>query len=194
MNNKNKFFNLRNGAAVLCAVSLFTVGACKKDPKDPKDPHDGDDHESITTVDLKFKEVESGVTFTARWNDPDGPGGNSPVVDSILLDVGKSYDLEIRFLDLSGDHAHDLTNDLRTDADEHTLCVDFYLESNLTVEKIEVEARDAELNAKFRWNVLMADRGECGVTLMHHPDLSKTGSCDQGETDVDVKFPIRFRP
>ena len=116
-----KAFNVLTIGVGACTILL---GSCKRDDDLPEVPQPVvNEPEVITTVELHFTEQTSGDHVHAEWSDPDGPGGDDPVVEEIILDSGKVYDLEIMFLDESGDTAEDMTSEVKEEDDEHIICL-----------------------------------------------------------------------
>ncbi|MCU0336845.1 MAG: hypothetical protein MUF12_03205, partial [Sediminibacterium sp.] len=65
--------------STVLVAGLFT--SCKKDDHD----HDHDEEELITTLRVQLTNTATNATQTFTFRDTDGPGGNAPTVDSILI-------------------------------------------------------------------------------------------------------------
>lgn len=182
-------------AAVAC-TALFTLSACKKDKDDPKDPPPpSNEPEQITSVEIHFKEVSGSSHVMVKWSDPDGNGGNSPEIDSILLDSNTVYEAEISFLDESGSDAKNLSAEIRDEGDEHFICFDAQdenLANNLSIALIDSDG-NLPIGLHSEWTTASATSGEIKLMLKHQPDGLKDGTCEPGDTDVEVYFPMRIR-
>lgn len=88
-------------------------------------PDDGgpiDEGEVITTVTLDFVPTAGpGARVTASFDDPDGDGGEPPVIDTIGLLDGTTYALSVTFLNRLEDPAEDITPEVRDEGDQHQL-------------------------------------------------------------------------
>lgn len=157
-----------------------------------------DEQENITTLRFIAVDVTSGVGAidTFEFSDPDGPGGNSPLIfDTIRLQPNKSYVVGLQVWDESKTPMVDLSPEIITKGEEHQF---FYLSNmvgfNVTYSDKDVNSNPIGLNTQ--WNTPVGDQnGNLQVVLKHQPK-SKTpapGNINAGETDVDVTFPVMIR-
>ncbi len=168
----------------MLALGAFLFTACDKD-----DDHNQDEQELITTVKLTFTEVGGGsTTFTVK--DLDGDGGNPPVADEIKLKANTAYTIGVAFLDESkAGHAHDLTEEVKTEADEHLVC--FSTTGGLSAPVIgDQDGNGKPLGLESAITTGEAATGNLKVSLKHLPNKSATDPCATGETDVEVTFPV----
>jgi hypothetical protein len=185
--NPMKFFLI----AVL-SVALFS--ACKKDKNDPNNPNDPNEEELITTVGLYFSDI-FGVTPSATFtfSDPDGPGGNPPTVfDTIVLRANTVYRLSLELLDESKNPVEDITEEILAEADEHLFCFEVN-GANITIVRTDTDGM-YEVGLESLWTVGTAGNGTLTLTLKHQPDGLKDGTCDPGETDVELEFQVVVQP
>lgn len=179
---------------MIAALSVALLGACKKDKNDPKVPIDPNEEELITTVRLHFTDtagVAPSSTFT--FSDPDGPGGNAPTVfDEIILKANTVYRLEIELLDESKNPVEDITEEILAEADEHLFCFEVN-GASITIVRTDTDGV-YELGLESLWTVGAAGSGTVTVILKHQPDGLKDGSCDPGETDVELEFHVTVQP
>jgi hypothetical protein len=84
------------------------------------DDDGGNEAEVITTITLTFTPSGGGTAVVASFDDPDGDGGEPPVVDEIALDAG-DYDLAITFANGLEDPPEDITQEILDEADEHQI-------------------------------------------------------------------------
>ena len=174
--------------ALLLLAALPVAQSCKDD-------HDDHDHEGevITTVRMVFTDsANSADVRTFEFNDPDGPGGNPPQrLDTIYLQTGKTYLVELRFIDASKSPAHDITHEIREEAKEHIVCFTD-AGSNLSILRTDSDGtHPIGLSSKWKAPELNSN-GKVRVQLKHQPGV-KNGQCEPGDTDVEVEFPVRVR-
>lgn len=179
---------------MVCATTIL-LGSCKRDDDLPEFPQPVvNEPEEITTVELHFTDASGGQYFHFSWSDPDGPGGNDPTIEDITLDSGTVYDVEVEFLDASGDEVVDITSEIKEEGGEHIIC--FEPEGDLE-DAIEITRTDSdgtyEIGLESSWNVKAPATGELHVMLKHQTDGVKDGTCDPGETDVEVHFDITIQ-
>jgi hypothetical protein len=187
------------------ALLLATAAACGSD--DPPD----DPGEVITTVILTFEPLASNpISFEA--DDPDGDGGDPPVIDPIVIAPG-SYTLSLRFQNRLEDPAEEITDEIRDEADEHQVfftgtAVDGPAANNPGAPLAHAyNDADADGNPIGLANTITATAGtgQLVVTLRHLPPVSGNkvkvaGLADQvkagglgaigGDTDASVTFPV----
>lgn len=153
------------------------------DPDEPT-PEDG---ELITTVTVTLTDTVTKEVITASFKDPDGPGGNDPTQeDAILLDANSIYTVSITFLDESKSPAVDVTDEIRTEGKDHVLC--FTIAQGF---EVGITFTDSDgsipIGLETRWVTGVASDGNVRITLKHQPGV-KDGTCDPGETDIEVDF------
>ncbi len=176
---------------LVCAVTIFSITSCKKDDDLPEIPQPVvNEPEQITTVELHITNTSDNTEVHAHWSDPDGPGGDDPMVDDIVLQSGVTYTVEVEFLDESGDETEDITAEILEEDDEHLLCFEPEgdVANALTVTRTDSDGT-YEVGLESTWEATAAATGEIKVTLKHQPGV-KDGTCDPGDTDVEVHFEI----
>lgn len=174
---------------------LAVIASCKKDDDQPSIPQPiVNEPENITSVELHFTSLDGASAFHVDWDDPDGLGGNAPVIDPIALDSGVTYNVEVSFLDRSSGTSIDLTSEIEEESAEHIIC---YALDPTTANALEIISTDSDGNyrigLKTQWQAKSLTSGEVTLTLKHQPDGIKDGSCDPGETDVEVVFPVSIQ-
>lgn len=171
---------------VLSTLITFTFQACDDDPVD--DPPQMNEEELITTVEMTFTNADDAEDVrTFRFSDPDGEGGNAPeTTDTIELNASSTYDLAIRFLDESDPNSvEDITEEVEEEADEHLVC--YTTPGDLTVTITDKDANELNLGLAATVTTSEAENTSLLVQLKHQPDV-KDGSCEPGDTDVEVLF------
>ena len=181
--------NKLNWKLGLLALAAFTtmLNGCKKDDDVIETPDHEHEEEVITTVTLTFTDaagVEPSVTATFR--DPDGDGGLDPDIhDTIRLANSVTYNVAITLLNETESPADDITIEVREEADEHLFCYTV-AGANVGITRTDTDGI-YELGIETDWVTGVASNGSVQVVLKHQPD-AKNGSCDPGETDIDVTF------
>lgn len=168
-------------------LMMTVIVACKKDDVTPETPQPTNDEELITSVKLTFID-ENSVQDTVYTNfvDLDGPGGNAPSsFDTIRLVANTNYLVKIEFLDETKNPSVNITEEVLEEASEHIICYD---PSNLNVTINRTDSDGTyELGLTSRWLVGASSTGNTIIRLKHQPGV-KNGSCDPGETDVELNF------
>ena len=78
----------------------------------------GNENEVITTVTLTFTPAGGGTPVVASVDDPDGDGGNPPVVGPVNLMAGM-FDLTVKFENRLAKPPEDITEEVSDERDEH---------------------------------------------------------------------------
>lgn len=173
-------------ALMFLSVSLLMT-ACKKD--DVK-PDDSNEEELITTVQLKIKESGTNTINTFSWKDVDGDGGNVPVVQGITLSASKSYEVELDFFDESKTPAENITDEIKTEADDHEI---FFQLSNALVSITRTDKDTKNLPIGLKADLVTSGSGAATLTIIlkHKPGTKAAGdNAAKGETDIEVNFPL----
>jgi len=172
---------------MLAASSLYALGSLSS----CKDDHDHDEGEVITTLKLICQDSAGTILPVRefRFDDPDGPGGNNPTrLDTIYLDSGRTTLVSLRFEDASSGSVKDITTEIRAEGNEHLICV------NPSGISLQVTASDSDgkypIGLESRWKSSGKGSGTVKIVLKHQPGGVKNGSCDPGDTDAEVIFPI----
>ncbi|HEU0029126.1 MAG TPA: hypothetical protein VFQ53_00745 [Kofleriaceae bacterium] len=175
--------------------------------------NDDNEGEVITTVTLTFTPDGGGTPVTASFDDPDGDGGELPVIDPIVLTAGTTYDLAVQFINRREEPAEDITLEVRDESDEHQV---FFTGSAVdgpasdhpdgplvqTYADLDVNGLPIGLDNQI---VARTGTGMLTVTLRHLPPLNgqpaKTAELADavkaggfaglaGETDAQVPFDV----
>src|SRR5262245_44181440 len=97
-----------------CLCLAFVV-ACGEESA-----NNGNEAEVITTVGLTFMPQAGGSPITAEFDDPDGDGGDPPVVDPVNLAAG-TYLLSVTFENRLEDPPEDITEEVMDESEEHQI-------------------------------------------------------------------------
>ncbi len=178
---------------VLLLMMLLVMVACKKkdDPK-PANPIDTNEEELITTLKLVLTEDGTANVSTFQFVDLDGPGGNAPTQDNMVLSAGKTYHGEIFLLDQSKSPVDSISNEVKEEADEHQFF--FTVDgANLTPSYTDYDSKGVPLGLKPDFITGAASTGTLKVTLKHQPGtkpVSGNGDSAQGDTDIEITFAV----
>jgi hypothetical protein len=172
-------------AASLFAL-IFSFSACEEN-------HPHDEGEVITTVKLICQDSASTILPVRefRFDDPDGPGGNNPTrLDTIHLDSGRTTLVSLRFEDASSGTVKDITSEIRAEAQDHLVCI----QPAGVALNVAVSDSDGKypIGLESRWKSTVKGAGTLTIVLKHQPG-SKNGTCDPGDTDAEVTFPVLIR-
>jgi hypothetical protein len=190
----------------LCA-SLSLVVACGDDGTGPEDPQ-----EVITSVTLTFTPVGGGTAVVVEADDPDGDGGDPPVIDDLDLAAG-AYTLAVTFENRLEDPPENITEEVADESDQHQV---FFTGTGvdgpasdqpgapLTHAYADTDANDLPVGLDNTITAA-AGAGNLTVTLRHLPPINdvaqKTADLAEevkangfgslaGDTDAAVTFPV----
>ncbi len=153
---------------------------------DPDEPEPGSE-ETITSVTITLTDTLTNQVITASFKDPDGDGGAAPTQeDTIRIDPNSAYRATLQFLNESTSPAEDITPEITSEAAEHLVC--FSAGSSLTIAYDDLDANNLGIGLETLWSTGDAGDGNVRITLKHQPGGIKDGTCDPGETDVEVDF------
>lgn len=168
---------------LLIGLAFFSAGITSCDKHD--------EGELITTVKLVFTPTGGGSSETFIWRDIDGPGGNSPDrTDTIRLNDSSSYSVEASFLNESEGKNEDITAEIRNEAKEHIVCYSGIPAANLVLSYDDNDGK-YPIGLKTKWESKGSGNGILRINLRHQPK-SKDGSCEAGESDVDVSMNVEI--
>lgn len=162
--------------ASLAILSL--VASCRKKT---------DEGETITTIKITLKKAGmADAVYT--WKDLDGNGGNNPTLpDTIQLSSDSSYISSIAFLNESGSEVENITEEVKTEGKDHYIC--YTANPNLVTVTHTDSDGSYSIGIESIWKATAKGTSSMRIVLRHQPG-TKNGTCDPGEADVDVEFPI----
>ncbi|MBU3740704.1 MAG: hypothetical protein FGM24_00300 [Candidatus Kapabacteria bacterium] len=155
---------------------------------------DGHDHDVVSRVEVSLVGLLSADTTTYVWEDADGAGGNNPNrIDTIVLEVGKTYVGSLRLLNSTVSPVEDLTSGVRDDMDQHQFFFTI-TDSLATITIQDYDDRSLPVGLSIGLVGRKAGTGSLGIELSHFDDpTQKTGVNRSDETDVSVTFPLVVR-
>ncbi|MBK8965517.1 MAG: hypothetical protein R3D58_21375 [Saprospiraceae bacterium] len=173
---------LKISAFALLLSLAFT--ACKKD--------ETTEQEVITTVVARIFAADGSLDQSFEWNDLDGPGGNAPTIDNIILAANKTYNCTIEVYDRSTTPDRDITLEIDSEKAEH-LFVYTPDGVNITVSSSDTDENGKPFDRVVVWQTGTASVGSMTVVLKHEPDKDAANPAQTGETDFEVAFPVRIQ-
>lgn len=177
-----------NKSIFILLFALIVLAYGCKDDDDPAPAPPPNEEEVITTVILTFTEKGGTATSTFTYRDADGDGGNPPTTwEPIALDTSKVYELSIALLNESDpDDIDTVTNEILDEADEHLFCF------TPTGADVAITITDSDgslpLGLESDWDCGATSAGTVKIVLKHQPDGEKDGTCDPGDTDIELDW------
>jgi hypothetical protein len=184
---------MKNKMILATICLLFFVTACKKD-KDlqPLPPPVKNAPELITSLKLLFTDSANTTNvLTAYFNDPDGPGGNSPLqLDTIKLQPNKTYLVNLLLFDQTKNPVDTVSKEIWNERDDHMF---FFQHSGVVIQTLYLDAdtKSLPVGLSTKWRTGNAASGTTKVTLKHQAG-TKNGTITPGETDVEVLFQTKL--
>lgn len=172
---------------MLSAGILFT--ACSKD-------NEGENHdeEVITTVTLKLTPQAGGDELSVSFDDPDGPGGNAPTQQDLVLAPNTTYRFELELLDKTKTPNANITGEVEEEGDAHRVYYQPSAGSGITISGLNNDANGIALGTTGTLTTTNAATGTLRVVLRHYggnpPNKDANDAVDspKASTDVDVTF------
>ena len=185
---------LLNFSLLLFGASLLTLTACEKETTG-----EDNDEEVITTMQLLFVPQGSGTTVTYKFDDPDGPGGNPPTKDQIVLAPNKTYNVTVQLLNKTVTPAVDITTEVAGEPGAHRFYYEPAAASNITVSGLNNDPAGIPLGITSVWATGAAATGTLKVTLRHYPGnppnkaIADPVNSSKSSTDIEVEFATRIQ-
>lgn len=199
------------GALFLLTIGL-SMASCKKDEVINEEvPPIENEEEVITDVRLIFTNAADGNdVVSALAQDPDGTGIQGlNVIDSINLDVSKTYNLTFEILNALESPAEDITAEINDESDEHQLFFSFSNDafSNplgngnidnasdaINYTDFDVNNNPIGLSSTFTTSAATLTNGSFRIQLQHQPDIkSSTSTAQDGDTDININFVLNVQ-
>jgi hypothetical protein len=166
----------------------FGITACG----DPGGDH-GNEKEFITTTMLTFSKPGSPDKII-EWDDPDGDGGNPPMIGVVDLTVG-TYTLAVGFENRLESPPEIITDEVRDEGDEHQ--VFFTSDALLAITATDQDSRALPIGLAASV-VATEGLGMLTVTLRHMPPINdvpvKDGQTMAGMVDATGTFNVSVVP
>lgn len=177
---------MKNYYFLLTFVTFICLNSCSED-----NTNSSNTKETITTLELQYSSTLCGATV-AFARDLNSVSGKKPSIDTIRMFKDCFYDVRLKFSNESNQTSIDLTNELNTKGTEHLVCFTLsgISNTNLQISRSDIDANSIAIGLKSIWEVVNKGKGTINIQLKHQPNGTKNGSCNVGETDVQVNFPI----
>lgn len=172
-------------------VGLTLMASCEKE-----DPIIPNEEELITTLIYTLVSQSSGDTVELKYQDLDGPGGDSAIVTGGTLQASETYTGTVLVLNEQELPPEDITEEVKEEDEEHQF---FFLTDGMLNATIMYSDSDANGNPVGVETTLTAgsvSNGELTIILRHEPDKNASGVSDGditnagGETDIEVTFDV----
>ncbi|MCB0762598.1 MAG: hypothetical protein KDC12_13810 [Flavobacteriales bacterium] len=174
--------------AAFVLFNILAVTSCKKDP-DPVDQPAQEENEGeiITTMIVEVSDSAGVLPHQSFiFRDEDGPGGNEPSqFDTLLLAPETTYFVSIVLLNETITPADTISLEVLEEGEDHLFC---FTVSGLDLDIIRTDSDGTyEIGLESTWHTGATGMGDVQIELKHQPGI-KDGTCDPGETDVDLTF------
>lgn len=181
-----------NRKFLFAPVFLLLLIGCAKDEEELTTPPVNNEEELITTFILNLENsTDNTDTLQATFRDLDGPGGEDPVLESsLVLQRNATYNGVISVLDESGTEIEDITIEVEEEGAEHLFCFEFDGVTGVSVAYADSDGQYG-IGILSSWIGEELGQGAVRITLKHQPGV-KDGTCEPGETDIEVNFPIEI--
>jgi hypothetical protein len=171
-------------------IVLLNWGCSEDNPAGPGE------EELITTVILTFTEAGTSTQVTVQWEDLDGDGGNPPVIGTLTLSAGKTYNGTIQLLNKEANPPEDVTAEVEDEAEAHQF---FFTAEGGIAGRVVVTITDRDANnlpIGLQYTVAVtaggAVAGTLNVVLSHYDQTPKNGTDRSNETDIDIDIPVNI--
>jgi hypothetical protein len=169
--------------AVLSIFGLFItlLQSCNKQYSLPEIANEP---ERITSVQLELRDIETGKVNTYIFQEIDSSGVRN---DTVRLQSNSSYYCSLKFLnEVEPNEISNITYQIKKDSKNHIICFD--TKTTLYIIRTDNDGM-LPLGLESKWYIGEQSQGRLTIGLMHQPNI-KNGSCEIGETDIKIAFPI----
>lgn len=163
---------------------VVVISSCKKESQ----PAEENDNELITTVQLDFVNRQSGERSTFDWEDGDGPGGELPVIDSVILEDNAAYDVQISFWNKSVTPAENITEEVKAESENHRVYYEPTQASGITINGYDNDINGVPLGVSSVWTTGDQALGNVIIVLRHYPNGQKAAddAIDNSKSSTDA--------
>lgn len=174
---------MRLQLVLLGVITVLAASACSESSTVP----DEGDHGVISMVIIEAVPSAGGDTLRATWRDLDGPGGTSPLIDTVRWVHNVEYQVQARLF--SG--ADEISSVIDGEKTQHQFLWD------INGMSFSFGTQDWDSTPKLyarRVTVVVMDSGEGAlvVQLFHYEDGADKVNGEPGdEADIDLTFPLK---
>jgi len=181
----------------LYIFSIISMAACKKE--EAKTPEVNNAQEQITSVYLNIVNLSNvNETYLVKWKDLDGDGGNTPAIDTLILNNNSEYEVKILVLDESKNPIDTVSSEIEEEADAHR----FFFTASKEIKDIfsttylDFDSKNKPVGLNFKIKVNSTNTnwpvfGQLNVVLSHYDGIEKDNN-PSSESDLDINFPVRI--
>ncbi len=174
---------------------IFLTLSCEKAPKTPIN-----EEEIINTIILSLQKSGTNIIENFVFSDPDGDGALNPTIDTIVIEKGAVYNATITLLNTTIFPADTISKEVLEEGIDHQ----FFYQSTPNTVLFAFIYNDADANENpigLNFGINTSNTIETGILkiiLRHQPNKTAIGVSSgditnaNGETDVEVDFPIRL--
>ncbi len=192
----------RISLSVIATTIIFS--ACTEDNIEPTKPKDNNAQELITTLILNGYNANNPTAnqFSVKWEDVDGEGGNAPTIDTLKLDSGVSYRVQVLILDKTKTPFDTISNEVVKEANEHQMFYTFRasLNDKLNIARLDTDNNNPPLPLGLDIIITPSNVtpfvvpliGSLNIKLSHYDGVPKTTS-PSAESDIDINLPVELK-
>jgi len=196
--------NRRSLFSILTILLIgFTIISCEKEDEEEETVFPATDLGPVEVnrvrliFSTEFNNIKT-VEDTAEIYDPDGMGGNAPIIlDSLIIrrvnsaNAAQFYVGDIQLLNGESD----VTSTVRSNDEDFIVCYRSFNTDELNLRLRDKDSDGITLGLGTEWNTKVANtsgRGIIRVTVNYQP-LRKNGLCDAGIRKFDYNIPYRLK-
>ncbi len=155
-----------------------------------KDNNTDTEQENITSIEVDLAGFNINQKF--YWKDLDGPGGNPPVIDTIVLPASTlNITGRLKVYDESKNPVDDITEEIEAENTAH-LFVYSASGADLNIGPYDTDDNGDPFNLVTVWRAGQPSTGTLNIRLYHEPTDKMNSTNPGGEVDFDVTFPVRI--
>jgi hypothetical protein len=186
------------------ATTTLIFSACKEDNIEPTKPKDNNAQELITTVILSGFNANnpSANQFSVKWEDIDGDGGDIPKIDTLTLDSGITYRVQVLMLDKTKTPFDTISKEVVREANEHQMFYTFSanLNDKLNIARLDTDSNNPPLPLGLDTRITPSNVlpfgipliGSLNIKLSHYDGVPKT-TTPSSESDIDINLPVKLK-
>lgn len=179
---------------LLSVACLVLFNSCKD-----KDPDDGlIIDELITTLNYTLTST-SGDVVSFSFSDPDGDGGDAPIITGGTLKANTTYTGEIELKNVSASPPEDITPEILAEAEEHQFFFSKSNDLNVALSYGDQDINGNPLGLNSFAITSDASSGTITIILRHQPAKNASGvsagdiTNAGGDTDIEVTFDVTIQ-
>lgn len=158
------------------------ITSCKKEKVEEND------EEVITTLIVKLTPATPGTILNFQFEDIDGPGGNAPVAQEIVLAANTTYTAKMIVQDKTKNPVADITAEIKAEADDHQFYFTPSAGTTLAVTNLDKDSKNYPLGITSTWTTGAASTGKIFILLRHKPDIKGANDPSTlGSADIDTQ-------